>query len=72
MTTSEDTTEAAVLAEMQRQYQYATPVSHILVEGVLYLRCQRCRRRPVPHGAFITLCDPCLDDAAEKAGSLTA
>ncbi|HEV2375846.1 MAG TPA: hypothetical protein VGS19_27225 [Streptosporangiaceae bacterium] len=55
--------DAELLAEMRRQYEFATLETHMLVGGVLYLRCTRCRVRPVPKGwAFLSLCDECLDD----------
>jgi hypothetical protein len=54
-------TDEETLAEMRRQYQFATLEAHILVDGVLYLRCTRCKVRPVPHGwSFIQACDECL------------
>lgn len=52
-----------LLADMRRQYEYATLESHMLVDGVLFLRCTRCRIRPVPKVHFMfELCDPCLDE----------
>lgn len=58
------------LAEMRRQYQYATLESHILVDGVLYLRCARCKKRPVPHEwQHAMWCDPCLDERLADAKS---
>lgn len=55
-------TEADELAGMRRQNRNATPETHMLADGVLYLRCRRCRERPVPHGySFVMMCDPCLD-----------
>lgn len=59
-----ETAEAGELAEMRRHYPNATLESHILVDGVLHLRCKRCRERPVPRAWFCAmLCDPCLDEA---------
>lgn len=55
--------DAEVLAEMRRQYPYATLEDHILVDGVVYLRCGQCKTRPVPKGwSFMQWCDMCLND----------
>lgn len=49
---------------MRRLYPHATRETHMLVDGVIYLRCGRCRARPVPRGwSFIMWCDPCLAEA---------
>jgi hypothetical protein len=57
-------TEADELAEMRRQYRHANPGTHMLVDGVLYLRCKQCGERPVPHGySHVMWCDPCIDEA---------
>jgi hypothetical protein len=49
------------LAEMRRQYPYAQPETHMLVNGAVRLRCQGCKSRPVPeHWFTFILCDPCL------------
>lgn len=63
--------DAELLAEMRRQNEYATLEGHMLVDGVLYLRCTRCKVRPVPHGwSFIQACDECLEAmSATRAGS---
>jgi hypothetical protein len=54
-------TEDEELAEMRRQYSQATREAHMLVDGVLYLRCAKCKERPVPKGwSFVAWCDPCL------------
>jgi hypothetical protein len=51
------------LIEMRKQYSYATLENHMLVDGVLHLRCKQCNERPVPKGwCFVCLCDPCLDE----------
>jgi hypothetical protein len=50
------------LAEMRSQYRYATLEGHVLVAGVLRLRCLRCKTRPVPAGwSFVALCGECLE-----------
>ena len=52
-----------MLAEMHRQFRYATLESHILADGVLYLRCRRCKIRPVPHyWQHFMWCDQCLEE----------
>lgn len=54
--------DETLLAEMRRQYEFATLESHLLVDGVLYLRCRRCKVRPVPHDwSFVQRCDECLE-----------
>lgn len=56
-------TDEEMLAEMRRHYEYATLESHILVDGVLYGRCNLCHERPIPHTAHhVMLCDACLDE----------
>jgi hypothetical protein len=55
---------AADLAEMRRQYPYATAETHMLADGKVHLRCGRCKVRPVPHGwSFVQWCDECLTAA---------
>jgi hypothetical protein len=63
---------AAELGIMRQQYPYADPEAHMLVNGEVRLRCQRCKVRPVPrHYVFVANCDPCLDErlAIQRAGS---
>lgn len=68
-TSPPDAAAAGDLAEMRRQYPYATAEDHMLADGRIRLRCRQCRERPVPEGyAFAALCDPCLD-ARLAAGS---
>jgi hypothetical protein len=53
--------DAEILAEMRRQYEYATLETHLLIDGTVYLRCHRCKVRPVPNDfSFVEFCDPCL------------
>ena len=52
-----------LLTEMRRQYEFAELDTHMLVDGVLHLRCRRCKERPIPHHyGCVLLCDPCLDE----------
>lgn len=56
-----DVKDAETLALMHAQYPFATLESHMLVNGLVHLRCARCKERSVPHSfSFIQLCDPCL------------
>jgi hypothetical protein len=61
------------LAEMKRQYRYATREDHMLVDGVLHLRCRQCGIRPIPkYWSFAALCDPCLDERLEEMRAAAA
>lgn len=56
-------TDEEILAEMRKQYQYATLEHHILVGGVLYGRCMICKERPIPHTAIhVMWCELCIDE----------
>lgn len=58
------------LAEMRRQYSQATAEAHMLAGGTVFLRCAKCRERPVPKGwSFMQLCDPCLQEKLAKTAS---
>ena len=62
---STDDGRAADLAEMRRQYPYATAEAHMLADGKVHLRCGRCKIRPVPYGwSFVQWCDECLTAAS--------
>lgn len=55
------------LAEMRRQYRWATVENNILVDGVLRVRCGVCRSRPVPvDWASMQWCDECLDELKRR------
>lgn len=48
---------------MRRQYPYAGPDAHMLVNGKVRLRCPRCKIRPVPEDYLcVANCDQCLDE----------
>jgi formylmethanofuran dehydrogenase subunit E len=58
------------LALMRAQYQWATLENHMLVDGVVHLRCKRCGERPIPHDwSFVALCNPCLKAAVAEERS---
>lgn len=51
------------LAEMRRQYRYATLENNILVDGVIRMRCRICRKKPLPTNvASVLWCDSCIDE----------
>jgi hypothetical protein len=65
-------TDEELLAKMREQYQYATLESHILQDGVLYLRCHVCLVKPVPIYGSVLWCDDCIDEFFEdKRGVMT-
>lgn len=56
-------TDEELLTKMRAIYQYATLESHMLVDGDVYLRCRRCKTRPVPHHYVAVMnCDQCLEE----------
>lgn len=55
-------TNEETLAEMRKQYEDATLEDHILVNGVVYLRCHICKKNPVPHFACVLWCENCIDE----------
>jgi hypothetical protein len=66
-------TDAELLAEMRKQYAYATLADHMLVDGVLHLRCRICDVNPVPHNAGVALwCDQCLAECVDGDEDLNA
>jgi hypothetical protein len=63
-------TEEEPLAEMRKQYEYATLEDYMLVDGVLHQRCRVCRVNPVPGNAGVVMwCDPCVDECLASGES---
>lgn len=65
-------TDEEMLAEMRKQYEHATLESHILVDGVLFVRCRICGKNPLPPNfGSVLWCDPCLDEHLEGNEDIT-
>lgn len=59
--------DAELLAEMQKQYKYATLETCMLINGEVRQRCRACGVRPLPKQSVSVLwCDPCLDECIDS------
>lgn len=55
--------DAEELAEMKKQYPYATLEHHMMFNGEVRRRCGICLREPVREGAYhVMWCETCLSE----------